>query len=453
MRTVLLRAFAILAIGLTAASAAPVSFKEEIAPLLQRRCATCHNEENAKGHYQLDTFQALQKPGESDLPPLVAGKAHESELYRLLIEPGAEDRMPQKAEPLPTEEIELIKRWLDEGAQYDAGSPTRPLVELARETLLRRAPEIYARPLPVTALAFSGDGRLLASSGYYEVLIWNLEDGSLAKRIQGLPERITALAWHPKRNLLAIAGGSPGQWGTVALIDPDKTSEPRILGDFSETALAVAFSPDGKTLAVGGGDRTVRLFDTGSGKEQRVAKQHADWVQSVSFSRDGRRILTASRDRTARVLNVSNGDVEATYTEHETALLAATFLGDGSRALSVDRSRTVHEWDANSGNKRSTFADFPGEPQMLLVHDNQLIAAGGSPLITIHQLSDRQRLFTLAGHHDSVQSMALAPSGYVLASGSADGEVLLWDLRCGTWTHRFTASPVGTNGRQITSTQ
>src|SRR6478609_8110321 len=103
MRTVLLRAFAILAIGLTAASAAPISFKEEIAPLLQRRCATCHNEENAKGHYRLDTFQALQKPGESDLPPLVAGKAHESELYRLLIEPGAEDRMPQKAEALPTE--------------------------------------------------------------------------------------------------------------------------------------------------------------------------------------------------------------------------------------------------------------------------------------------------------------------------------------------------------------
>lgn len=449
MRSVLPRILGFLSISLAIADAAPVSFRSEIAPLLQRRCATCHNEENAKGHYRLDTFHLLRKAGDSEFPPVVDGKADESELYRLLLEPSPEDRMPQKAEPLPPEEIELIKRWLNEGAKSDADNPDQPLVELARETLLRRPPENYARPLSVTALAFNRDGRRLATSGYYEVLIWNLDDGSLEKRIQKMPERITSIAWHPSRNLLAACGGSPGQWGTVALIDLSGKAQPKILADFGETALALAFSPDGKTLVVGGGDRTLRWFDTTTGKEQRVARIHADWVQSVAFSRDGLHIITAGRDRTARVINAKTGDVEATYTGHETPLLAASF--DSSRALSVDRTRTLHEWDVQTGRKRSTFSDFPGEPQQLLVEDGRLIAAGGSPLITIHQLSDRQRLFTLRGHHDAVQVLAFSRSSQLLASGSADGEVLLWDLRCGTWTHRFTASPMSATAPKLTA--
>ena len=80
-----------------AAEPAAVSFKKDVAPLLQRRCVACHGEESAKGGYRLDTFARLGKAGESDLAPLVAHKAGESELYRLLVEPDPNDRMPQKA--------------------------------------------------------------------------------------------------------------------------------------------------------------------------------------------------------------------------------------------------------------------------------------------------------------------------------------------------------------------
>ena len=62
---------------------APVSFRQDIAPLLQRRCAACHGEDSAKGGYRLDTFQRMSKAGDSDLPPLVAGKTKDSEIYQL----------------------------------------------------------------------------------------------------------------------------------------------------------------------------------------------------------------------------------------------------------------------------------------------------------------------------------------------------------------------------------
>src|SRR5271154_5594895 len=142
----------------------PVTSRKAAAPLLQRRCAACHGEDSAKGGYRLDTFQRMSKAGDSDLTPIVPGKTKDSELYQLLIEKDANDRMPQKAEALPATEIALIERWIKEGAINDAGPPDRPLTELVRESLLRPAPEKYAHAVPVTALAFSPDGTQLAVS-------------------------------------------------------------------------------------------------------------------------------------------------------------------------------------------------------------------------------------------------------------------------------------------------
>ena len=264
-----------------------VSFRAQIAPLLHRRCAACHNEDSAKGRYRLDSLVRLWKTGESELPPLVAGRPKESELFLRLVETSADDRMPQKADALPADEIALIERWIHEGAVSDGGDPGRPIVELARESLLRSAPERYPHPQPVSALAFSPDGAQLAVSGYFEITIWDVASGALVRRIGGMPERIAALAWHPRRNVIAVAGGVPSQWGGVALVDANAGFQTKYLCDMPESALSVAFSPDGSQLAAGGGDRTVRFFDVMSGKQTRVLKQHADWVQTVAFSPDG----------------------------------------------------------------------------------------------------------------------------------------------------------------------
>lgn len=419
----------------------PVSFRTEIAPLLHRRCATCHNEENAKGRYRLDSFARLAQPGETDLAPLVGGKPQESELYLRLIEPDPHDRMPQKADPLPRAEIALIERWMLEGATYDGGAAERPLVELARESLLRAAPQHYPRPPAISALAFSPNGAQIAVSGYYEVTVWNLADGSLNRRIGGLPERITALAWHPQRDLLAVAGGSPGLWGAVALIDPTRGWEPRILCDLADTALSVAFNPEGTELAAGAADRTLRFFDATTGKPGRILRVHADWVQSVAFDPQGRRIVTASRDRTARIFNARNGDLEATYSGHEMPVLGAVFALDGDLVYSFGRGKSVHAWDPATGTKKGEALTIEAEVQQLGVMPFGLITAALDKQVRVHQWGDRQQLFALRGHGDWVQALAISPEGDLVATGSADGTVCLWNLACGTWTQRFVASP------------
>jgi mono/diheme cytochrome c family protein len=418
-----------------------VSYQREIAPILHRRCAVCHGEETAKGRYRLDTFAQMRKAGDSDAAPLVAGKPVESELYGRLVETDPHDRMPQKADALPATEIALVQRWIAEGARNDAGSDERPLAAIVRESLLLPAPAKYAWPAPVTALAFSPDGTLLAAPGYYEVTLWDVDTGTLARRIGGLPGRITTLAWNRQTGLLAVGGGSPSQWGGVFLVDPANAFAVRLLADLPDTALHVAFSPDGKLLAVAGGDRAIRLFDTASGKQTRLLRQHSDLVQTVAFSKDGARLLSAGRDRMARVFSTDSGDATAVYDDHAAPVLAAVFSPDGAAAYSVARGQPVHGWEIAEGKPRGQFTDAGREVQALLPARFGLLTGSIDGLVRLSEYRARGVTMTFWGHRDCVESLAIAPTGPYFASGAHDGEVCVWDLACETCVRRFVTSP------------
>jgi hypothetical protein len=421
------------------ASAAPVSFQKEIAPLIKRRCASCHDAESNKGRYRLDTFARMMKPGDADLPPVVAGKPGESELISLLNEANADDRMPQKADPLPENEIVLIERWIAEGANYDGGSTQRPLVELVRNTMLGDAPAVYARAIPATAMAFSPDGSQIAVGGYHELTIWNLGDGSLSTRVGGLPERIMGLAWHPTLPLLAVTGGTPTQWGAVALVDPTGIAPTRILCDLNETGLSIAFSPDGRHLAAGAGDRTVRLFDPVSGRQRHVLKVHADWVQTVSFSPDGGELLTSSRDRTARVIDPGKGVVVASYTNHDTPLLGAVFAANGKRAWTLARGGVMHQWDAGNGE---TKGEVKGAEFLQIAMSSgglMAVTAAGELRRYPAESSKVDATFNIPGA--PCASCIVSPDAARLAIGGFDGMITVVESGTGKVVTQFLAQP------------
>src|SRR3982751_6916754 len=103
-------------VSASAADHKPVSFRRDIAPLLIQNCQTCHGPEKAKGNYRLDTFTRLTTPGENKAAPVTPKHADKSELFRLITTTDEDDRMPQKADPLPAAQVQLIKRWIEEGA-------------------------------------------------------------------------------------------------------------------------------------------------------------------------------------------------------------------------------------------------------------------------------------------------------------------------------------------------
>jgi uncharacterized membrane protein len=103
---------------------AVVDFEREIAPILSKSCLKCHGPAKQKGHFRLDYQEDALRGGE-DGPAIVPGHRSRSPLYTLLIEKNAASRMPQKSSPLRPEEIELIGRWIEEGAHWPKGVVVR----------------------------------------------------------------------------------------------------------------------------------------------------------------------------------------------------------------------------------------------------------------------------------------------------------------------------------------
>src|SRR4051794_31244050 len=137
----------------------------------------------------MHTYAALAAGAKKE-PVLIPGKPEDSTMYKLLTASDPDDRMPQKDDPLPREQIDLIRRWIAEGGKFD-GSDSNANIQVLVPGLADVAPpNEYPTAIPVIALAFNPAGDLLASSGYHEILIWEARTGRLRQRIQSLPERI-----------------------------------------------------------------------------------------------------------------------------------------------------------------------------------------------------------------------------------------------------------------------
>jgi hypothetical protein len=421
--------------------AEPISFVREIAPILRDKCLTCHGPEKAKGEYRLDTFELLQKPGASDEVPIVPSAPDKSHLFQLLTVADEDDRMPQKDEALPKEHIALFRRWIAEGARFDAPDPRLSLAALAGLVEQPAPPRVYRAPVPVTALAFHPDGRELAVSGYHEITVWSVDDGSLLRRITNVAERTLSLAYNSDATLLATASGTPGKLGESKLFDAKTGKLVRTLAVIPDLMLTVAFDSSGSHIACAGADNTIRILDTGSGKVRLTIEQHADWVTSVGFSPDGSNIVSSSRDKTVRMFDASSGELEATYTGHSEPVFAAMFSDDGKLVFSAGRDRKLHVWEAH-GAKKVSEAGVEGEIQRLLVSAQSVFVAAEK---TAYQYSrDRKpaRIKTFTGHEDTIYSIAVHEGSSALATGSYDSEVRIWNLKDGTLKKQFKAMPV-----------
>ena len=416
---------------------APVSFTNDIAPIFAQKCIACHGEKRAKGNFQLHTFEALAK-GIKGQPVFVAGKPESSSLYDLLIIKDEDSRMPQNDDPLPPPQIALIKQWIAEGARFDGPDSQASIKTLVASMNFPDPPTAYPHPIPVLALAFNPSGTELASSGYHEVLIWDVADTRLARRIRSLPQRIQALEYSPDGKLLAIASGTPGRIGQAYLVEGENL---RPVHSASDVVLTVAFSPDGTSLATGSADNAIRLFDVVSGKLKFKTEQHADWVMGLGIHPTSNLIVSASRDKTARVIETRRGELEATYQGHSEGVFAAVFSQDGKRAFSAGRDKKIHVWDIKEGKKTSEVA-VDGEIYRLVLHGTDLFACGSDKMLRQFKAGDKlDPVRSFAGHKDVVYAIAYNPGTRRLASGGYDGEVRIWNTENGESVAAFKATP------------
>lgn len=186
---------------------------------------------------------------------------------------------------------------------------------------------------PITALAFRGDGKLLASGGVQscDVWLWDVPSGQPHLILPDAVDRcsVEALAFQPKGDLLAVAGidylATGGSDGHVTLWHP---GEKRQVGSLEGGASAIAWSPDGKRLAAATLRKTVRVFDAADGTVVAEVAGHQDLIGGIAYSPDGKYLATASDDRTVRLWDSASGEQAGAW-ELDNAVKAVAFSPDG----------------------------------------------------------------------------------------------------------------------------
>jgi hypothetical protein len=140
------------ALGLNGWAEEKVDFAKSVQGVFEARCVECHGLKKQKGELRMDTLEATLKGGESEEPVLVPGKSAESGIYKHISLPADhDDIMPSKGDPLTKEQIETIKKWIDEGANWPEGLVLISAKErAAAEAAANRLPEPEIKEAPVS---------------------------------------------------------------------------------------------------------------------------------------------------------------------------------------------------------------------------------------------------------------------------------------------------------------
>jgi WD40 repeat protein len=296
--------------------------------------------------------------------------------------------------------------------------------------------------VPITALAFSPDGSVLVSNGPRSVDVRSPNDGAVRSHIPCDLPKITSMSFHPRGEILAVAGGEPGVLGEARLLDWPTGTNRQSFTITQDVATAVAFNAYGTLLGVAGADHKARVFrrvnTNAPFAEAFTLSGHAGPVLAIAFSPSGRTLVTASADRSIKVWSAEDGRLLRTFSHHLEAVNALAFRpltavgadAPPSTCASGSDDRTVRIWQPEIGRMVRIIRQHRG-PVFALAYapdGRSVFSVGKEGIIRRFEADSDTLLSEWPAHSDWTYALAISRDGSKLASGDWSGTVQVHDL-------------------------
>ncbi len=417
----------------------PVDFGKEVLPILKKNCTACHNASKKEGSLVLESAVTILKGGDSGAA-VEKGKGAESLLVTRAAAADDEQMPPADnkvgAKRLTSQELGLIKLWIDQGAEGSAA---------AVET-------IQWQPLPpgvqpIFAVALSADGQYAACGRANQIFIYHVPTGRMLGRLtdpallkSGVYSKpgvadldlIQSLAFSPDGTLLASGG-----FRTIKLWQrPAVVAEPLFGGPTAAAPQTLVVSADGRWAAAAVGN-DVQLWNLADKKAGAKLTGNKGVVRAVAFSADGTQLVTASLDKSVRVWNAADGK-QLAQADVPAELFSATFLGDGSQVAAGAADGKIRLFGFKAGDaKLAPVRDFaaPGKRVQALAvlagTPTQVVSGDEGGNVVIWNTADGKQVRAMQRTGGEIFALAVRPDGQRIAAVGGDKTLRVWNTADG----------------------
>jgi WD40 repeat protein len=290
---------------------------------------------------------------------------------------------------------------------------------------------------PASGIVFSPDGKLLASRGSdTTILLWDVASRRQIGQLAGHTDKVRSLAFSPDGRLLASGG-----WDKTILLCDVATQQLVGAQHAAHTGLitSLAFSPDGRLLASGSWDKTILLWDVATHRHVGPALiGHTELISTIAFDPTGRSLASGSQDTTIILWDIGGhrplmghpDSVEGVAFSASGNLLASVGCGLPSNSAPCPRGQ-VRLWNAASRQPLTAPLDVTHSNAKSVAFDpiGNLLAVGSDDgTITLWDASWQRIAELTRGKRPGVIALAFSPDGASLAAGSRDGALVLWNI-------------------------
>ncbi len=356
--------------------------------VLDAHCTVCHGADDPEGKLVLESFDTLMRGGQGGAA-IVPGNAQASLLVKAIEgrsgKTGKNQFMPPGIrEHLTVPEIALVRNWIDSGASPPSAAAAEGL----------RIPDIKPKVTPpraIHALAYHPRRNQLAL-GLNGAVAWvNANSTSTHAAVSEGPRgNINALLL--QGDVLYAGGGEPGIAGEIRVWDLKAGTVLHRLRGHRDAIHAMALAPDGTLLATGGYDQRIILWRTQDGEKVRELSGHSGAVFGLAFRADGKVLASASADTTVKLWSVDSGERLDTFSQPTKAQHVVAFSPDGTRLVAGGADHRIRMWSVST------------------------TAREGSNALRLSQY----------GHEGAILQLAFSHDGSRLASGADDRTVKVW---------------------------